>query len=208
MTENMKPTADTRGAARRVIEWLEQFGTMIGLDPDVAHRANHAPLRVSDVRALVTRADQADALEAALRSTQRGLIRMEQQRDALRAAICRAAGVDPDQVSETDTDYEALVADVARRVPPVERLKTTDCHVFVIRPDGRRDTCGAVLWLVPTDATHTNWRCAAGHDQDSPDIIDARPSRMCECTGATACEWQTRAGEQISVCTRCGGDRA
>lgn len=129
MTENTELTAAALATAAvthaantwaRVADWLDQFGTMLGLDPEIAHRANNAALRVSDVRTLLRHAAEADRLEDALRSTQRGLIRMEQQRDALRAAICRAAGVDPDQISETDADYEELLAGVVRRVPSVD----------------------------------------------------------------------------------------
>lgn len=52
---------------------------------------------------------EVERLEGALESTQRGLVRMETQRDDLRTAIAMAAGVDPDQISEIDTDYEDLL---------------------------------------------------------------------------------------------------
>lgn len=53
--------------------------------------------------------NEVNQLKGALESTQRGLVRMETQRDDLRTAIAMAAGVDPDQISEIDTDYEDLL---------------------------------------------------------------------------------------------------
>lgn len=50
-----------------------------------------------------------ERLRAAHESAQRGLIRMEKQRDELREGVLRAAGVDPDTANE-DTDYLALLA--------------------------------------------------------------------------------------------------
>lgn len=58
MTENTAPAthADVLRAAQDVLEWLDQFGTMVGLDPELVHRANHAPLRTSDLETLITAA--------------------------------------------------------------------------------------------------------------------------------------------------------
>lgn len=55
--------------------------------------------------------NEVNQLKSALESTQRGLVRMKTQRDDLRTAIAMAAGVDPDQISEIDTDYEDLLKD-------------------------------------------------------------------------------------------------
>jgi hypothetical protein len=43
---------DVNEAADRVRAWLDQFATLGGLDPEVVHKANHAELRISDLRAL------------------------------------------------------------------------------------------------------------------------------------------------------------
>lgn len=51
------------------------------------------------------------------RSTQRALVSMEIQRDELRHAIVRAAGYEPDLTSGIDTDYLALLADIAGTAP-------------------------------------------------------------------------------------------
>jgi hypothetical protein len=40
-------------SVRRVREWLDQFATLGGVDPEIAHRANHAELRTSDLRRLL-----------------------------------------------------------------------------------------------------------------------------------------------------------
>lgn len=45
---------DVNEAAARVRAWLDQFATLGGVDPEVAHRANHAELLISDLRALVS----------------------------------------------------------------------------------------------------------------------------------------------------------
>ena len=39
-------------AAARVRAWLDQFTTLDGVDPEIAHRANRAELRVSDLKML------------------------------------------------------------------------------------------------------------------------------------------------------------
>jgi FtsZ-binding cell division protein ZapB len=53
-------------------------------------------------------------LKGALESTQRGLVRMEEQRDELRAAICEAAGFELDKVNLIDTDFVTLAKLLAR----------------------------------------------------------------------------------------------
>lgn len=52
--------------------------------------------------------NEVNQLKGALESTQQGLVRMEQQRDELRAMIITAAGFDPEKVSTTDVDYVKL----------------------------------------------------------------------------------------------------
>lgn len=79
---------------------------------------------------------EATGYEAALRSAQRALVLLEQQRDALRAAICRAAVVDWN-TTNVDTDYEAMLAHLAgaRPIPDdaAERLAR-----WLFRMTGRR----------------------------------------------------------------------
>lgn len=66
------------------------------------------------------------------------------------------------------SDLRTLIA-AAHRVPPVPYAETGACYVLVARPGGLRDTCGAVMWIDPAGDMNSNWRCAAGHDETTPD---------------------------------------
>lgn len=198
------PTA-VEEAVRRVTEWLTQFNSMVGLDPEMIHRANRTPLLKSDlqtllalgmiqmlpgqsesevddsssiregeleielreikgaynsyqerikgthrtfrdklltvlspsdedgrqksVHALVHEAvDEITSLRGALRLVQRDYIRIETQRDELRRAICRAAGLDPDKVSEVDTDYLTIAQELG-----VESKRLEDNEDFLVK---------------------------------------------------------------------------
>lgn len=65
-----------------------------------------------------------DRYKAAHESTQRALIRMEAQRDELRHAIARAAGMDPDLSSDVDTDYVGLVSRLREQLATAVVLPT------------------------------------------------------------------------------------
>ena len=115
MTENTPSPVDIKRAAEDVTEWLSQFGTLVGLDPELVHRANHAPLRTSDLETLIV---------------------------------------------------------AAYRVPPVEHAETGACPVLVPHTASksiRVRQCGAVMWIDPAGDMNSNWRCAAGHDETTPD---------------------------------------
>lgn len=117
MTENTAPSTHTDAvqAAQNVLEWLEQFGTMIGLDPEIVHRANYASLRTSDLKTLIA---------------------------------------------------------AAYRVPPVPHVETGACYVLVPNTASKvrkARECGAVMWIDPAGDMNSNWRCAAGHDETTPD---------------------------------------
>lgn len=117
MTESTPSPVDIKQAAQDVTEWLNQFGTLAGMDPELVNRANQAPLRTADLRTL-------------------------------------------------------LVATLL--VPPVPYVETGACYVLVRdeqSPSGDVRECGAVMWVDPDGDMNTNWRCAAGHDQDSPDAV-------------------------------------
>lgn len=118
MIKNIKPTTATNAvrAARDVLEWLKQFGTLAGVDPELIQQANFAVLDTADVRALIAAAFQ---------------------------------------------------------VPATPHAETFACYVIV--PDTaskmrKARECGAVAWVDPAGDVNSNWRCAAGHDQDSPDV--------------------------------------
>lgn len=89
--------------------------------------------------------DEVESYRKALESAQRGLIGMEVQRDRLREAICVAAGVDPD-TTNVDTDYEALVADLARRAALAPTGDGVDGAVY---PDLRDHISAAVHRVLP-----------------------------------------------------------
>jgi hypothetical protein len=44
---------DPYQASVRLRAWLDQYAKLSGIDPEVAHKANHAELRASDVRAIL-----------------------------------------------------------------------------------------------------------------------------------------------------------
>lgn len=45
--------SDEIQAALRVGEWLHEYDTLLGLDPEVIHTANYAALLASDLRTLI-----------------------------------------------------------------------------------------------------------------------------------------------------------
>lgn len=88
--------------------------------PGVIHEVDRAfyDLAVKERNLAETKVErlerEAEILERALESTQRGLVRMETQRDDLRAAVCEAAGFEIDKVNLIDTDFVTLAKLLAR----------------------------------------------------------------------------------------------
>lgn len=114
-----------RGMARRTVKQRQGLGAIYRLAEE-----QYAE-QVQELRA------DRDRYKAAHESTQRALIRMEQQRDELRTAIAQAAGVDPEMIG-IDTDFDALLAALSSRytaVPPLAGLHWRATHVPPGTPD-------------------------------------------------------------------------
>jgi hypothetical protein len=50
---NYEEVMALRASAERVYAWMGQFSMLLGLDPNVVHKANHAELLLSDLERLV-----------------------------------------------------------------------------------------------------------------------------------------------------------
>ena len=130
------PMADTLKAgyvakiAAKLLTWSADELMRLKRDgvPGVVHEVDQAfhdlAIKERDLERV-----KVDRLEKAHRSTQEGLIRMEQQRDALRLAIVDSAGLDIEKINPIDTDFVKLAGLLARN----EETYDSEYEAFLTR---------------------------------------------------------------------------
>lgn len=80
--------------------------------------------------------NEVNQLKGALESAQQGLVRMEEQRDELRAAVCEAAAIELSDVNPIDTNFVAL----AKLLDRSDQVHSSEFDAVVVRTNPKDES--------------------------------------------------------------------